>query len=307
MAGSIGWRVWLGNMPLHAVHLLACDPLLVAVWRSSREVYFFGAHDADYLGKRSIPAPPAENPAHAAWRDFLAGLRAPDGAWLPVVTAGAWHIHTSHDGRLRVLHTRQDLLIEIDGEMVPLAREGDDPLAAVALDRELGTVAVLDARSHLQFFQQALAMGVHTLDGPVAADGCFLALPDAPGAALVADAAQLRLIDTSGQVQQRLTLGAPLSAAAVAPDGSLIVIAEGASMRVLDAALVPLWQASGPELLAALDPVDDDTAAAPVDPAAPVRAAAVAVDGTVAYAVGGTLGVTVVEALEPLPQPRPLL
>ncbi len=307
MTGPLGWRIWLGNVPVHAVEFLGHDPIVVAAWASPREVYFFGAHDAEYLGKLLIPPSPVEDPAHAAWRGFLAGLRAPDGSWLSRVSAGAWQIHTSYDGRFRVLHTTQDLLIEIDGEIVPLARDGDDPLVAVVLDRELGTVVALDSRSHLQFFQQMLPMGSYPLDTTIAAGGCFLVLPDAADAVLVAAAADLLLMETSGHVQHRLALGGPLSAAAAAPFGSLIIVAEGTSMRVLNAALVPQWQASGSELLAALVAIDDETATRLLDPGMPVQTAAVAADGTIAFAVGGTLGVTVVDAFKPLPEPMPLL
>ena len=307
MADSIGWRIWLGDMPLGAVHLLACDPPLVAVWGSPREAYFFGAYDADYLGKLTVPAPPADAPHTANWRDFLDGLRAPDGTWLPVVKAGAWQIHTSYDGRFRVLHTDRDLLVEIDGDITPLERESDEPLAAVALDRELGTVAALDGHSRLQFFQQALAMGTYTLDGADAASGCLLTLPDAPDAALVVAGVQALLIDTAGQIRQQTRARSPLTAVDIAPDASLVATAESASLRILDGRLVPLWQAAVPDLLDALDPLDDDTAAISTNPAVPVRSVAILAEGTIGFVAGGMLGIPIAGAFEPLPQPRPLL
>ncbi|WP_162910093.1 hypothetical protein [Aggregatilinea lenta] len=307
MTGAIGWRVWLSGAPLYAVDLLAHDPLIIAAWTSPRDVFFFGAYDAEYLGQLTIPAAPASDPAHGSWRDFLDGLRAPDGTWLPVVPAGMWRVLTSHDGQMRVIHSRQDILIEIDGDIIPLARDGDESLAAVALDRELGTVAALDGRSHVQFFQQALAMGAFPLDGKLPADGCFLALPDASDAALVVGAGQALLVDTSGQIHHRLALGASPSAMAAASSGGLVLVAEGASLRVMSAELTPLRQASGPSLLAVLDPLDDETAGAPIDSSLPVCVAAAAADGVIAFGLGGTLGVTAIEALNLLPQPRPLL
>lgn len=306
MATSLGWRLWVAHGALHGVAMIPAARPLVVLWDTPRRAYVFDAHRAELLADLTIPPPPPGAPPSDAWDTFLNALRTPGGDWLPHVQAETWEVHTSHDGRLRLLQQGDhDLTAQIEGEFVRLPRDGEAPLRVAALDRDLGTAAALDAQGRLHIYQQAVYVGAFPLaleDGPA-----LLALADAAGSVLVGSGVALRLVDLAGRVQTQATLPAPVVACSIAPNGAWIAAVTASGLHIFDAGLLPVRHAALSDLLARLDPFDAPTADAELDGAEASRAVAVAPDGTLAFAVGGVVGVTYLDALEALPQPQALL
>lgn len=306
MAASLGWRLWVAHGPLHGVAMIPGARLLVILWDTPRRAYAFDAHRAEFLADLKIPAVPPGMPPSDAWGAFLRALRGPGRTWLPHVRAGMWGVHTSHDGRFRLLHYGEhDLITQIEGEFTRLPRDGEASLRAAALDRDLGTIAALDTQARLHVFQQVVYVGAFPLaveNGPA-----LLSLADAAGSILVGSGAALRLVDLAGRVLAQARLPAPVVACSIAPNGAWIAAVTASGLHIYDAGLLPVRHAALPELLNRLDPFDAPSADAEPEGAGMSRAVAVASDGTLAFAVGGVVGVTYLDALEALPQPQPLL
>ncbi len=306
----MNWRVHLSNRSIHGMQLLAGQPVLVAVWTDRNRVRFFdAANGAPLVDVLEVVTPPIFEPEGEAWRVFLAGLKAPNCAFLPLVETDNATVLTSTDGRLRVLWARHDhhLLVEVDGCWRSCQRVGDAPLVAVGLDREMGTVAALSADGLLHFYQQQVFVGSF----PVAIDPDtvrpVVLVLEAGGAAVVVDRTSLQVVTMAGQVEIRQAVPWRIGPAACAPDGRWIVVAdrEQALLRVYDAGLQLVRQDAAHRLLRRA--AQTQLLAAMPAPDAILHTLDVGQDGSLVLALGGTVCRTHIGELVAVPQPRTLL
>lgn len=296
----MSWWLDLSDDPPHAVQLLDGDPALIAVWTTPQTVQFYAQDTGASYGHLTVSAPPGTD---EAWRDFLGSLRAPNNAYLPVVDTTAGVIYMAYDGRLSVYCLPDaSLSLIVDGLQTALTPTGT--VCAIDLDRELGTVGVLAADGQLHIYQQH----VHIGDFPADASGDVVALllPDFTGTIWIVSSARIQTRDLGGTLLHSKQPLAASSAAACTPDGALLVTADRdqAFLRVYDAELHLVRQGSAWNLWA--DSTQIQLLAAPPFEDALLRSLDVANDGTLVFALGGSLCLTHINQLTPVPRPRAL-
>lgn len=306
---SVEWQLHFSTQPVAALELVPGDSLQVAVWDRKRNVYFYDQRTGMPLGQRELvwqDAPVA--PGSAEWDDFVAGLRAPNGGFLPTVHLSGMTIHTSRDGHLRLVHFSDGRLeLEVDGRNIALDREQDGRFLAVGLDRALGLIGAITEQGRLCLFQQHVRVGSFWPGFTLGVDSRLSVLvPDALGRLVISNGERMMVVDAGGQVQRELSLHFTAGPMAVSPNGQFIALADADDnvIRIYDADLNPTHQRHAIDLIAQARQVQ--LLASSPGRRASVAALDVSDDGAVVFALGGVVCATRLAALNVLPQPRPL-
>jgi hypothetical protein len=177
----------------------------------------------------------------------LLGLKAPNGAYLPLVTLGKTQLYLSGDGQTRLIHDlNASLALE---KALPGSQTASYPLdlgkkgrpRAVAWEPNRGLIAALSKAGVLHIFEQekALRQGRCAYAPPlklfVMAGGEQLLLLNAQG---------LHLLDLDGQLIQHRALHYEAGAIAISPDGAHILMGDNDSqvLRLYDRELQLLRQ-----------------------------------------------------------------
>jgi hypothetical protein len=297
----MAWRLDLSDQPLHAVHFLAGDPPLLAVWLSPSEVWYYGVLDGAYYGEAQIVLPHPLDLVSESWRDFVVSLYAPNDAYLPHVDSGDVTISTSYDGRVRLCWERgARLMLDMDGQRAVLAAQRDVPFVAVAMDRDLGTVAALDAARTVYFYQQHVYVGRYTLTEISGSPRLFV--PDAAGQIVIAHETGITVVDSAGQVQATLAATTPIGYAACSPEGEFIAMADRDTplLRICDAQLQTLYQGSARDLFQETHALQ--LLPCELSPISRVTALAVSDVGDLAFALEGSVVCTSVDVLPAVPR-----
>ena len=301
----MGWWLDIADDPPYAVQWLEGDPELIAVWGTLHEVRFYAQTNGAEYGRLAVT--PSVTPNDMGWREFLDTLRAPNGAYLPVVEAANLVIYTSHDGRLRVYQEGdKSLILDLDGHLAVLDRSGHAAFVTVGLDRELGTLGAVDADKRLHIYQQHVYVGAFPVKMHGDPSDWNVLLPDWSDTVLVATIGNVQRFDMAGQLVGSLELPAAIRSAAVSPDGRWIVTADRDQpvLRVYESELHLICQENAWTLWSDTPQVQL-LAAAPFMDAQP-GSLAVGRDGTLVFSLGGGLCVTHMDRLTPIPQPRTL-
>ncbi|MCD4686517.1 MAG: hypothetical protein K8S97_11340 [Anaerolineae bacterium] len=299
----MAWRLDLADQPLHAVHFLAGDPLLLAVWLSESEVRFYDVTHGVYHATAHLALPTLRDLTGETWREYIVTLCAPNGAYQPCVDTGSMVIMTSYDGRLRLCWERHvRLVLDMDGERAVLRAQRAVPFIAVALDRDLGTVAALDAAHTLYFFQQHVYVGHYALTDYEISDTPALFVPDVSGRAVIAHENGIVVINQAGQIQAALTTAAPIDQVACSPEGDFIVVADrdALTLHVYDAELHMLYQGSAHDVfdaVRALQLLPRD-----LSPASRIASLAVTGRGDLAFVLAGSVCCSTLDALPAVPR-----
>lgn len=306
---TMTWRLHLTNLAIRQVDILAGKTSLLAVWTGRERVAFFDLETGAPAGESSWRAPVGETRQSARWQEFVAGLTAPGGAYLPVVRAGGTTIHTTEDGRMR-LYVLNDgaLFLETDGKEVPLDT-GGAALVALGLDRFLGLIAALDEQYRLAIYQQHIRVGLFDTGLETADEAQPAVVVSHGGSAIFATNGQtVVLLDSGGRVRKRLTAHYPVGRMACSPNGKLFVTSDvdtGVIRAYNGADFTPTHQRH------AIDLLQDATQIQLIADLPPVSAGvgALAVDnqGALAFALSGVVCVTHLDQLAALPRPQPLL
>lgn len=300
----MNWRLRLSEHPVKSLQIIPGDPALVAVWTVADRVQCFDLSTGASYDPLPIVPPRDLFLDGEAWRSFLETLRAPNGAYLPVVDLGYMVIYTSYDGRLRVYWGRGDrLVLDVDGRHTLLPQPGGVPLAAVALDRELGTVAALSTDAVLHFYQQCVFVGAY----PVVFGGGsppVVLLPDAADVAFLVDETGLQAIDMMGRVVHNQHLPLHGGMVGCSPDGDRLVVAEQGTLRVYNSELRLIRQGNAYDLVTRATPLQLFDELPSSDSG--VQGTAIADDGTLIITLDGIVCRTQISEFSPLPQPRTL-
>jgi hypothetical protein len=294
----MNWRLDLSGYALHGVQLIDGEPAQAAVWTSTQDVRFYDVQNGAFYEARSLAAPPGVDLHDPRWPGYLETLRAPNGAFLPMIDTGRHLIHTSHDGRLRLYQDGDhSLRLEADGQLSTLPRRRETPLCAARMDRDLGTIAALSADGMLHLYQQ------HIYVGDYMAEGTDVLLPDATDLVYVVGEIHVRALDMAGQVQYTLDAPAAIGMAACSPDGRILVTGDRdqGMIRAYDMGLHPIRQGHTTDLLEQASPVQLLAALPPLGER--LLALDVANDGTLVFALGNGVCLTHVRELAALPQP----
>lgn len=306
----MAWRLQFADRAVYAVQLLPGDPGLVAIFSMPQTVHFFDKlTGASHGAMQYAPLNASDEPGSPAWREFTAHLRAPGGVVFPNIDAGIGIVHSSHDGHVHLVHLRNGcLMLDIEGRVAPLNHPEDGAaFVAAALDRELGTVAALDDRGSLHFFQQHISMGQYAVSHDSMSEPKRVLLPDAADRVWVIEPGHVQVIDLAGRTLARAATPESSGQAAVSPDAQLLVLVEASLERitVFDGDLLPMRRANMLDLLENAMPVQLLEQAGWVADSD----ALIATDelGFVAFCWGGWLCVTTLDEFAPLPRPRLLL
>jgi WD40 repeat protein len=301
------WRVHLSNQTIMNLHILpGKEPLVVAWTQRDRATYFVletglevGEHKHTAVGRQSD-----------RWADFLASLNTPSGKPLPMIRTAQFTLLTTEDGKLRLYRMASgDLLLELDGQEVKLELNLKAELIALALDRVMGVIAVLDAKGKLHLAQQNISVGAFDLKLTLADDSQpAVVIADGGSAIFITDGHDLVLSDTSGKVKKRLLMHYLVRRIACSPNGKYVVTSdlETGVIRVYDGedltpthqrhAIDLLQDAAQLQLMADLPPVSAAPSALVIDD-----------KGNLAFSISGVVCVTSLKEMDALPRPARLL
>ncbi len=305
----MAWWLHLSTQPISAVQLIGGEPPQVAVWDSRRNVHFFEQRSGTPSGERQFEGqPPPDDLSDGLWREFVAALQAPNGSYLPTVILGRMTLYQSRDGRMRLYHFPDSLILEVDGRHIALDREQDGRFLVAGLDRALGLIGAVNDAGLLYVFQQHVRVGTFDLGLVLGVDARLsLLAPDATGSLLVSDGERVVLVDSGGHVQHQLVTHYAAGPLAVSPDGQVVALADidDNVIRIYDGTLSPTHQKHAIDLV--LEARQVQLMASLPGRRVALAAVDVSTDGTLAFALGGVVCITSVHALDVLPQPRPLL
>lgn len=306
----MGWRLYLSNQAVQRLDILSGQPPLLAAWTARGRVYYFDQETGLQVGEHTLPDLPALTRDDDAWQAFVAGLMAPNQAYLPRVRTALGDLYISSDGRLRLIHVPPtELFLELEGKEIRLDTSNAARLSAVGLDRQMGLVAALDETGRLHLFQQHIPLGLFDL-GLSLVEGLPSALVVAQGggAVFVSNGQQIVLTDSSGAVRKRRETHYTIGRIACAPDGQLLATTDLDTnvIRVYHGAdLTPAYQRYAVDLLAEAHQVQLIADEPPALGA--LSGLALGSKGVLAFALGGVICVSNVNELTALPQARKLL
>ncbi len=299
-----GWAVELAPHPLFAVDLVAAGDSVIAAWITERDAMVFNTNGA-FLGPVAVP-PFAGQPGGAGWTTLLEGLHVLAGVYLPVATLPHGTLHVSADGRLQAWYGTDDRLVLVDDTAIELEREGNAPLVAVGLDRELGTLVALDQAAHVHVYQQSIYVGAFPLALELGGHVQLL-VPDGASHFFLVEPLSVHVISLNGDVLASAT-GLPAAAAAACDPSGRVLVRAGRDrpwLRVYDDRLTELGGGEVAQLVAGLHVASGRLPAPLAD--TPAHALALAADGSLAVAVAGWLCLTWLDVLDAWPRPRRLL
>jgi hypothetical protein len=306
----VAWRLHLSTQPLSAVQILSAEAPLIAAWDSRHNVHYYSHYDATPSGEQRFNRQYLPGDLDDEfWRELVAGLRAPNGVFLPTVFLGGLNLFQSRDGRLRLYHFQDgSLILEIEGQYVALHREQDGRFLVAGLDRALGMCAAVDDKGQLHVFQQHIRVGTYDVGLSLGVEARLnLHLPDGLGRLLMGDGEDVMLVDSAGRVMHTLQAHFSVGPIAIAPGGQYVLLGDidDSVIRLYDRELRPTHQKHAIDLMAAARQVQ--LMASLPGRKAGLSAVDISDRGDVAFALGGVVCATDVKALDLLPQPRSLL
>jgi hypothetical protein len=299
------WRVLLPHPVIRRIDILSGEKTVVAVWTQPDRVHFFDQRNGAALGERVIEKLAFTDRTDERWRLFLKGLVAPNGLYLPYVRAHEMTILVTEDGRVRLLQAKDAaLFLEIDGVESAFGLAGEAAAAALDMDRQQGSIAVLDAQGRLHLFRQRLSTGSHDTGLQIDTETQPRVLAAQEGRRIVVtDGQSLVVMDEAGKVRKRLELHYALGGCTISPDGKWIAAsdAETGVVRVYDGEqLAPSFQRFAIDLAADARRLNSGAGMQPSTVSPGILA--LTNRGVLAFALGALLCVTSVTRMRPVPQ-----
>jgi hypothetical protein len=224
----MAWRALLSNHPIRRVDLLACKPAALAAWTHADRVTLLDLQHGAKIDELRFEEPGGVEYLSAPWRSYVASLKAPGDAVLPVIRANRVTVFTSQDGQTRLFRAGDGTLtLESDGHLHSLAVEADATLLTLALSADGQSVALLDRKGRLHLYQKQVRtgmfeVGLHPLEEMAPA----LALTDDGSRIFASDGQRLSVVDKAGRVVRRTETPYPLGTLACSGDGKWLVTSD---------------------------------------------------------------------------------
>lgn len=303
------WRLHLSNQTIHRLDILSGSTPLLAVWLQRARVYFFDLEIGAQVGERVIAEPDLANRQDGRWRDFMAGLTAPNRTYLPLVRAARNDIYVSTDGRMRLYHAGQaDLRVEVDGHETALEVKSVQDFLAVDMDRYLGLACAVDDQGRLHLFQQQTPAGIYETGLRLIEEiRPTIGVTHGGGTIFISDGQQIVQLDSSGQVRSRLATHYPVNRLGCSPNGRWLATGDTETnvIRIYNGTdLAATHQRHADDLLAQADALQ--LFADPPPPSAALNTLAINNKGDLAFALAGVICVTSVEQMNAVPRPQRL-
>lgn len=233
------WRLTLTDQTIRQIDILPGKPkpAVVIVWTQPRNAYFFNMQTGASMGERVFDTLGVNDRSGAQWQTLLKNLMSPHDMPLPQVLTSQGMLHTSHDGKFRLLHSGGNLYLSIDNSETRLDTADVETFIAAVLDYEQGTVAGLSSDGQIHLYHPDKSPKVCDV-GLQLSDELrpTLLMAQQGGSIVVSDGRQLVTLNRDGQERQRLKLHYRLGALALSPDGNFLVTGDGdvGVMRVYD-------------------------------------------------------------------------
>jgi hypothetical protein len=306
----MAWRVHLSNGAIQNLHILPPrngNKTLLACWTQRDRATYFDLETGVVVAEHRHMAAGRQSDR---WAEFVAGLIAPNGAYLPVIRTAQFTMNTTSDGKLRLYRMANDeLLLELDGKEIKLEPKLKGELVALALDRVMGVIAALDSKGILHLFQQHINVGAFDLKLAIGEDAQpALAIAEGGSAIFASDGRGIALTDTGGKIKKHLDVHYLIGRMVCSPNGKHLVTSdpETGVIRVYNGEdLMPSRQRHAMDMLQDA-PELQLLAELPPWGAAP---GAIVIDdkGNLAFNISGVVCVTALKQMDALPRPQPLL
>lgn len=296
---GMAWRVHLSDEAVYRLDILKD---ILCVWVAMDEAAFFDLETGAALGTLAVSVPPDGLPERGTdeWMAFLDGLRAPNGARLPVIRLPNLTVHQTDDGTRRLYDDGHGVTLPTDDGETSLGM-ADKLFIAVKMDRGQGLVAALDERSNLYVYEQALPLTTETDIGLQRHDDLLpdVVIADAGSALYAADGMQVVRATRDGGVVTTLKLPYPVGQIACSRNGEVLITTDSETgiLRVYQGERMHFThQKFAIDLFAAAQQVQ--LLADVPTPRLGVSALTVTDEGVVAFAMDGIVTVTHFTAMQ---------
>lgn len=301
------WRVQVTEQPIQRLDFLAGEQEMLAA-STRTEIIFLDAQSGERVGDYQLDHQRRFDDRDSDdWRAFIGGLRAPNGAVLPLVRLAHGTIHSGISGGMHLLSLdARRLIFEANGKATDLAMPADATLAAVGLDRVLGLIAALDSSGKLHLYQQRIRIGVFDLGLSLDEGQRPAVLVSHEGTAVfVSDGQRIVLTNAGGKVRRRFDLHYAAGETACSSDGRLLAVTEDeiGVIRVYDGVdFRPLRQRFAIDLLTEVrrPPLRQRIHVASIG----VNALAINPRGRLAFALAGVVCMSSIGRMKAFPTPE---
>ncbi|MFW5692000.1 MAG: hypothetical protein ACOCX3_01475 [Chloroflexota bacterium] len=306
----MAWWIHLTNQAIQYMDIVEAEQPMLAVWsRWDRVAYYDLATGAAHGEDQLVPAGTHDR-SSADWQLFVGDLKAPNGAYLPVLRMPEVEVHLTDDGRMRMYLTgAAQLLLDNDGTELELELRDVTSILALALDRFLGLSAVLDQDGKLHLFQQHIRVGTFDIGLKIHPElRSHLAISRGGSLVFASDGQQIVVTDSGGAVLKTLDTHYFIRQMSCSPDGRYLVTndMDTGVIRVYDALeLVPTHQRFAIDLVAEATQVQLLADLPPTFVAPSTLASDNA--GRIAFSMSGVICVTDLTFMDELPRPQALL
>ncbi|PJF41271.1 MAG: hypothetical protein D6737_05105 [Chloroflexi bacterium] len=305
----MAWRLHLTNQAIQRLDILPNTQSLLAIWLRQDRVVYHDLASGVAVGEQTLEMFKAADRKSNTWHELLNELVVPNGVYLPVVDAGYAVIYLTDDGQMRLYdYGNGELALEIEGKEIPLDIDGQSPLA-IALDRFLGLVAILDEDAKLRIFQQHISVGV--FDFGLERDAYLrptIAISRGGSVIFCSDGKRIAVTDSGGKLLKMLETHHTIGQIACSSSGRRVATSDPDTgvIRVYDGNdLAATHQRHAIDLMADARQVQLMAELPPAGVA--LRGLNIDDDGVIAFAMSGVVCVTDIHVMDELPRPQPLL
>lgn len=200
------WRLHLTNQAIPHLDILGGEPARLAAWARNDHVVFYDLVTGMTLDEKILEFPESYERGGAEWQGFLSQLTGPGDSFLPHVRMPEMTIMTSDDGRMRLYQAIESaIMLENNGAELVLDSTQRTQFLAVAMDRQLGSVAALDRDGKLHVYRQHTFVGAFDLGLLLEIDlRPSVAITHGGGAVFTTDGKTIVLTDSVGKIGKRV-------------------------------------------------------------------------------------------------------
>ncbi|MCU0497507.1 MAG: hypothetical protein MUF87_09170 [Anaerolineae bacterium] len=298
----MAWWLQLTQRSLQRLDMLILPdaPALLAAWQRSDRASFYRLDTGSLISESEWTFPTDPDRTSEAWAAFLATLKVPNSAFLPIVQTPAITIYTTPTGQTRLFQTATNLIIKsLDHPEVPLEIKSNAAFRLIHLTDPL--LAALDQKGKLHLYRQTRRIGTYDIGIKLKPDS-LADLAVTPTLILVSDSTQIVQVSFTGKVMRQLKTHYVIARMTASPNGRYLITSdlETGVLRIYDGqtlqvsyqrfAIDLISKAPKVQLLADIPPETMALSALTIDD-----------QGTVAFAISGVICVAQLEEFDRLP------